>query len=220
MLEYTRRMPRYEKIPRIKATDDDIGKIRTAAFQEGLVTITRLREGKLDFLNIDEVAREAMKRALPNDSRTIELMESVNRVEVEESYENLFGFLSSSIGADAISVLISKLRSKKYDVYKDVLMKLATGYNNIFMDNAILILGTEFHVCDISVEIVHLLMSNNIRDPQDFSSLLMLLGRSNESTYLNFLYSYYVFFKNNFPEEEYFEGPLIALQEIVEESGD
>jgi hypothetical protein len=208
-------MPRYERIPRITATTKDIEELKTANFQEGPITVNRLRDAKLDFHNIDEVALAFMKRKLPDDSRTKEIMESVSRIELVENYEELFSFLSSRIGADATSALIRKLKSKKHDLYKDVLIKLTAGYNEIFMDNAIMILGNEFHQKDISDDIIHVLMSNKIRDPLDFSSLLMILGKSNDSRHLNFLYSYYTFFKDNFPEEEYFEGPLVAIKDIV-----
>ena len=58
-------------------------------------------------------------------------------------------------------------------------------------------------------------MSSKIRDPLDFSSLLMILGRSKDAKYIHFLYTFYVFFKDNFPDKEYYEGPFLGLNEII-----
>jgi hypothetical protein len=216
MLEYKKRMPRYNKIPKITATNRDIEKLSIESFRNDDISVTRLRYAKLDFKNIDEIAIDVMQRKLPDDSRTKEIMESVSRIEASEEYDELFSFLSSRTGADAFSPLIRKLRSKKDTLYADVLSKLADGYNDIFMDHAVLILGYEFSHRDISDDIVRTLISDKVRDPQDYSSLLMLIGKSCDSRHIDFLYSLYIFFRDNFPEDEYFEGPLLAIKDIAD----
>jgi hypothetical protein len=101
-------------------------------------------------------------------------------------------------------------------LYKDVLFKLTSDYNDVFIDNAILILGNEYRSRDISKDIIDTLKTNKIRDPLDFSSILMLLGKSGDSDYIDILYSFYVFFRDNFADDEYYEGPLIGIYEIID----
>lgn len=216
MLEYKRRMPRYNRIPKITATNRDIENLSITRFRDDDISVTRLRYAKLDFQNIDEIAIELMQSKLPDDPRTMEIMQSVHRIETSEKYDELFSFLSSRTGSDAFSPLIRKLRSKKDTLYMDVLSKLENGYNDIFMDNAILILGYEFNHRDISDDIIRTLLSDRVRDPQDFSSLSMLVGKSGDSRHIDFLYSLYIFFRDNFPEDEFFEGPLLAITDITD----
>lgn len=216
MIEYKRRMPRFEKIPGISATKVNIQKLKKGTFNQDIITVNRLRYAKLDFGDIDEIALAVMKQKMPDDIRTKEIIENIGRVESTENYNDLFDFLSSKIGCDAITSLVKKLRNKKHNLYKDILSKLTTGYNDIFIDNAILILGNEYCYKDISNDIISALKTNKIRDPLDFSSLTMILGKSNDTRHLNFLYTFYVFFKDNFPEEEYYEGPLLAINEITD----
>ncbi len=216
MLEYERRMPKIEKIPQITATKVDIDKLNKVILDQDSVTVIRLRHAKLTFSNFDEITLAAMKRELPNDTRTKEIIENIGKVESANRYDVLFDFLSIKIGNDAISPLIKKLRNKNKDLYRDVLAKLTGDYTNTFMDSAILILCSEYDHQDISDEIIGMLKTNKIRDPLDFSSLLMILGRSKDARYINFLYTFYVFFKDNFPEAEYYEGPFLGINEIID----
>lgn len=214
MVEFKRRMPRFEKIPQIIATKENIDNLKKINFKHDIITVIRLRHAKLRFDNVDEITIAAIKKISPNDGRTKEIVENIGKVKTTEDYDALFAFLSTKTGHDSISSLIRKLRNKKCDFYKDVLSKLNTGYNDIFLDNAILILGNEYSNRDISNDIIDTLKTNTIRDPLDFSSLLMILGKSKDSRYLNILYSFYIFFKDNFADDEYYEGPLIGINEI------
>jgi hypothetical protein len=216
MIEYKRRMPRVEKIPEISETKVNIQRLNNDTFNQDIITVNRLRYAKLHFVDFDEIALSAMKQKMPADIRTKEIIENIGKVESTENYNDLFDFLYSKIGCDAITSLMKKLRNKNPDLCRDVLSKLTTGYNDIFMDNAILILGKEYCYKDISNDIISALKTNKIRDPLDFSSLTMILGKSNDARHLNFLYTFYVFFKDNFPEEEYYEGPLLAINELTD----
>ncbi len=215
MLKYERRMPRVGKIPQIKATEKDIDKLKSVTLDQELITVIRLRHVKLNFKNVDEIALEAMKKINPEDLRIAEINENTKKVESENRYTVLFDYLLSGIGNDAISPLIKKLRDKNQNLYGDVLSKLTGDYTDAFMDNALLILGGEYEYQDISDEIISTLMLNKIRDPLDFASLLMILGRSKDSRHIDFLYTFYVFFKDNFSEKEYYEGPFLGLEEII-----
>ena len=150
---------------------------------------------KLNFKNVDEIALEAMKRANPEDLRIAEITENIEKVESENRYTVLFDYLSSGIGNDAISPLIKKLRDKNQNLYEDVLSKLTSDYTDTFMDNALLILGGEYKYQDISDKIVETLMSSKIRDPLDFASLLMILGRSKDSRHIDFCILFMFFLK-------------------------
>ncbi len=216
MLEFKRRMPRFEIIPQIRATKEKIDNLKKLNFETDKITVIKLRRAKLDFENYDQLTIDVMKQQSPNDDRTKEIVKNIEKVKTTEVYEALFAFLSTKTGHDSISALIKKLRAKKQDLYKDVLFKLTSDYNDVFIDNAILILGNEYRSRDISKDIVDTLKTNRIRDPLDFSSILMLLGKSGDSDYIDLLYSFYVFFSDNFADDEYYEGPLIGIYEIID----
>ncbi len=216
MLDYKRRMPRLTKIPQIKATKKDIDKLRNAPLSQEVVTTIRLRHAKMTFKNADEVVLNAFKRALPEDYRLAELKDNIKKVESENRYSVLFDFLSSRTGNDALSPLIRKLRNKNQNLFEDVLSKLISGYTDTFMDNALIILDGEFEYHDIGDRIVDTLKSGKIRDPLDFASLAMVVGRSKTAKHIDFLYTFYVFFKDNFPDKEYYEGPLLGLKDLLE----
>ena len=52
-------------------------------------------------------------------------------------------------------------------------------------------------------------------DTQDFASIIQTLGLVKNDRNLTYLYSFYVFFKDNFPDEDYFEGPLFGIENYL-----
>jgi hypothetical protein len=214
MIEFKKRMPKYEKIPILSLSTEELFKLKKMSMNENEISVNKLRHAKLIFKESDEIVKNILKLKLPNDKRTNEILDNTNLIEETSDYEILFSFLSDLIGNDAITLLIKKLRAINISLYKHVLSVLREDYNDIFMENALLILSNEFSEQDISSDILNLLKSNNIRDPMDFSSFLLVLGHSKNIENLNVLYSFYIFFKDNFPENEYFEGPLLAIKDI------
>ena len=77
MLEFKRRMPRFERIPELNATNEDLLNLRTVTFNKSEITINRLRHAKVGFGNIDELALATMKEEMPNDRRTKEILDSI-----------------------------------------------------------------------------------------------------------------------------------------------
>ena len=215
MLNYERRMPRLKKIPQVKATEKDIDKLKKVILEQDVINEIRLRHTLSISKKFDEIALEAMKQAIPNDPRITEINKNIEKVESENRYAVLFEYLSTGIGIDAKSPLITKLRNKNSKLFVDVLSTLTGVFSNIFIDNALSILGGEYEYQDISDNIVETLMSGKIRDPLDFASLIMILGRSKDARHIDFLYTFYVFFKDNFSEEKYYEGPFFGLEEII-----
>jgi len=191
-----------QKIPSIYLSDDEI-------------TVIKLRHARIHFINISKLlSDESFTKEIPSE-RLKEMENHINEVKETTDYDYLFSLLSKTKGSDAIDILIEKLLHLKPNVFEDIIDGLCDNYSEIFIDNALITLKKVFEKNDISEQILNLLKSNKIRDPLDFASLLMVLGQSRNENLLETLYSFYVFFKDNFPDEEYFEGPLLAMCDIL-----
>lgn len=207
-------MPRYERIPIIDLPPEKLKEINQLPLSKIQVTVNKLRHVKISFPGHDEIARKLLIKKLKNDKRTKEALTNTKLIESCNEFNTLFSYLSTSVGCDAITLLNKKLKSINKDLYKMVLTKLEDAYNDLFIDNTIVILANELRINDISENILEFLKLNKMRDPLDFSSMLMILGQSKNKGLINLLYSFYIFLKDNFPEEEYFEGPLLAIKDI------
>lgn len=191
MPQYNRRMPNVKRIPKLSVPEDILRKVEATMLLPQEVTATRMRYKNLHFHNFSEIIQH------PEIRKDIE--KNMQIVKETEDYANLFSLLSEKAGADAADLLTEKLMRLKPGVDDDVLAALSEVYERE----------------DISAKIISLLESNKVRDMLDFSSLLMLLGRSKSRDVLPVLYSYFVFFRDNYPEEEYYEAPLFAMYDIV-----
>ena len=197
MPQYNRRMPNVKRIPKLSVPEDILQKVEATMLLPQEVTATRMRYKNLHFHNFSEIIQH------PEIRKDIE--KNMQIVKETEDYANLFSLLSEKAGADAADLLTEKLMRLKPGVDDDVLAALSEGYER----------GEVYEREDISAKIISLLESNKLRDMLDFSSLLMLLGRSKSRDVLPVLYSYFVFFRDNYPEEEYYEAPLFAMYDIV-----
>ena len=102
------------------------------------------------------------------------------------------------------------------NIYKDYLKYLENAYTEETFDNIVLVLIETIKKKDISDEILDLLKKDKIRDPQDFSVLAQIMGLADTNNKIMYIYSFYKYFINNFPEENYFEGPLFGINYFIE----
>jgi hypothetical protein len=70
MLDFKRRMPRFEIIPQMRATEEKIDSLKKSNFKNDKITVIKLRRAKLDFENYDQLTIDVMKQKSPNDDRT------------------------------------------------------------------------------------------------------------------------------------------------------
>ena len=208
-------MPNVKRIPKLSVPEDILQKVETTMLLPQEATATRMRYRNLHFHNFSEIIQHPEIRKGVEPERLQEIEKNMQIVKETEDYANLFSLLSEKAGADAADILAEKLMRLKPGVDDDVLAALCEGYSNFFFENSLILLGEVYEREDISAKIISLLESNKVRDMLDFSSLLMLLGRSKSRDVLPVLYSYFVFFRDNYPEEEYYEAPLLAMYDIV-----
>lgn len=215
MSQYARRMPNVKRIPRLSVPEDILQKVETTLLLPEEVTATRMRYRNLRFNKFSELIQHPELRKDIPPERLQEIEKNIRFVKETEDYDTLFSLLGEKTGADAADLLAEKLLQLNSGVVDDVLAGLCESYSNFFFENSLILLSEVYKREDISDKIVSLLESNKVRDMLDFSSLLMLLGRSKSREVLPVLYSYFVFFRDNYPQEEYYEAPLLAMYDLI-----
>lgn len=215
MSQYARRMPNVKRIPRLSVPEDILQKVESIPLLPKEVTVARMRHRKLRFNKFSELIQHPEVRKDVPPERLQEIEKNIKFVKETEDYDTLYSLLREKAGADAADLLAEKILQLKPDAADDVLAGLCESYSNFFFENSLLLLNEVYKREDISDKIVSLLESNKVRDMLDFSSLLMLLGRSKSREVLPVLYSYFVFFRDNYPQEEYYEAPLLAMYDII-----
>jgi hypothetical protein len=208
-------MPNVKRIPRLSVPEDILQKVETTLLLPEEVTATRMRYRNLRFNKFSELIQHPELRKDIPPERLQEIEKNIRFVKETEDYDTLFSLLGEKTGADAADLLAEKLLQLNSGVVDDVLAGLCESYSNFFFENSLILLSEVYKREDISDKIVSLLESNKVRDMLDFSSLLMLLGRSKSREVLPVLYSYFVFFRDNYPQEEYYEAPLLAMYDLI-----
>ena len=215
MSQYARRMPNVKRIPRLSVPEDILQKVENTPLLPKEVTAARMRHRNLQFYKFSELIQHPEVRKDIPPERLQEIEKNIRFVKETEDYDTLFSLLGEKTGADAADLLAEKLLQLNSGVVDDVLAGLCESYSNFFFENSLILLSEVYQKENISDKIVSLLESNKVRDMLDFSSLLMLLGRSKSREVLPVLYSYFVFFRDNYPQEEYYEAPLLAMYDII-----
>ncbi len=215
MIEHERRMPRFKRLPKYTMPPEVRERIPSLEMSDDEINVLRLRHAKMCFGSFSAILEdEKIRKTFPPD-RIAEIESNIRKVKQAKGYALLYSLLFEPAGNDAIDILVQKLVSLKPSVYDDVLESLGSDYTDMFFDNALILFYRCFDKEDISSKILSFLETNAVRDPLDFASLCMSLGSSKNEDLLDFLYSMYLFFKDNFPEDSYFEGPLLAMVDIV-----
>ena len=85
MLDFKRRMPRFELIPQIRYTNVIIDNLKKLNYEHEKITVIRLRHAKLQFENYEQIAIDAMKQQSLNDDRMKEIFDNIREISVENS---------------------------------------------------------------------------------------------------------------------------------------
>jgi len=252
MLEFTKRMPRYERITFQEVSMQKIEELATQSLHDDddddddedsnydaddydddndyydddyqydddddAMGGISLRRVKMLIGDISDHFESMSKKGEITADRCREAKELEKLLKTSNDYNALFACLSTKAGQDIFSKLANKLKELNPSFCKDILNHLTEAYTNIFFDTAFLILAQECKAQDISADIIATLKTNKIRNPLDFASLLMTLGQTRNRENLPLLYGFYEFFVDNFPDENHMLGPLLAIQDIVNQS--
>jgi hypothetical protein len=206
---FYRRMPRVEKIPLMKIPDDLFQMIEDRLYLGDSRSVFVIR----DYFLSTELDGSFEKRVVKElDTGRLKRYKTLKQeINAEKSIETLFELLSRENNIEIRNCIYKRLIEMDVNVYNKFLEELKAKYSEECYDAAFIVLGMVINKTDISNEIIEFLNGNYIRDPSDFSSMIQLLGYRKNEINLQYMYTYYNFFVNNFEHENYFEGPIIGL---------
>jgi len=213
-MNFDKRMHRFNKIE-ITDSPVDIEKWLTSQkYSDERITVFKLR----NMIMIDPVDQKNFYKDLQKQMSKVEKDKSkmiVNRIDKETDLNWFIDFLDSNEHKELSLRIIKRMLAideKSYCYYLNLLKK---KYTDNQFDCILQILTETIRIKDVAEEIFNIMKEDYVRDPQDFASLTQILGLSN-SFELNYLYSFYIYFKNNFPDNNYFEGPLFGISYYLE----
>ena len=133
-------------------------------------------------------------------------------IKIEKDYTKLQDLLIQRNHRELVPEIIKRMCSLNENIYKEYINKLEEKYSEEEFDDIINILVEVIKQKDISDEIIGLLKRDKIRDPQDFAVISQIMGIAVTEDKIKYLYSFYRYFINNFPEDNFFEGPLFCIE--------
>jgi hypothetical protein len=210
-MEFKRRMPKMEKIPLLNPPDDIEEWYKSEPFSDQKITEFKLRDFMFIENDIQQFITKTMFEIVKDKERERKYIEGKKSINKETDVHKLLDLLNDEDYFDLNADIITRLDKLDANIYKHFLEKLKTEFSNQDFDNIIKILVINLRRKNISDEIIEVLEANYIRNPRDFASLLQILGLQKTEKNLTLLYTYYKFFKNNIPEEIYYEGPLLGI---------
>jgi len=187
---------------------------KTIKYSNETITVFRLHE----MIDINEIDQNAfyndLKRHLTKEERK-ESEEHLIWIKNENCISELLSIYDNDKHKELVREIVSRIIQLDNCIYKKFLEKLKVKYTENEFDNVIHILVETIKTKDISEELLEVLSSDYVRDPQDFAVLIQILGLCSNDTF-SYLYTFYNYFKNNFPEENYYEGPLLGISYYIE----
>jgi hypothetical protein len=202
-MEYIRKMPKMEKIPLLNPPADIKEWYKSEPFSKDTVTEFKLRDFMFIENNIQQFITKIMFEITKDKERERKYIEGKDIINNETDVNKLLILLDDKAYFDLNMDIIARLHELDTNIYKHFLEKLKHEFPDYDFDNIIKILVMKLKTENISDEIIEVLEANYIRNPRDFSSLLQILGLQKTEKNIKLLYTYYRFFKNNFPEEPY-----------------
>jgi hypothetical protein len=209
-----KRMPRFERIPIMEAPPKIEEWYIKQKYSDDRISVFKLR----DMININEKSEEKFFKDLNNyqtDDQIHENKQLLKRIENENRIEELIKIYDSGEARNILVDITKKMIEIDDNIYKIYIEKLKNKYSETGFDNIFMILAKTSDRKDISTDIIDILKNNYIRDPQDFASLIQILGLCNNQDVLKYLYTFYGYFVNNFANESYFEGPLLGISYYI-----
>lgn len=166
-----------------------------------------------NMLYIDQDNRDKVQATLKNQLSKEEKEKSnmiLHSLKNEKSVDRLIDMYELN-EYKAIEVeIIRQMLFLDENAYRFYLNLLKTKYTNIQFDHVFQVLVEAMKIKNISEEILSILKEDFVRDPEDFASLIQVLGLADVDN-SKYLYSFYNYFKDNFPSKDYFEGPLYGF---------
>ncbi|MDR1787662.1 MAG: hypothetical protein LBR16_04345 [Treponema sp.] len=207
-----RRMPRFERIPLCALPADlDLEAWYEEQKTGELPSAFTLRDFADTMQDEEHTIRDLALRFC-EPARQRELEESKRVIAKETDVSVLMAMVTDKRYADAHPELIRRMEALDPDVYRRYLEKFKTpDYEEKDMDFGVKILMNKMKERDLSQEIIALLKGDYVRSPFDFAGLVQILGFRKTEENLRLLYGFYHFFKDNFPTDSYFEGPLLGI---------
>jgi len=209
-MDNQKRMTRFKNIQILEMPIDIIKWYRSIKYSGEEITVFSLHH----MIEIDERDSAIFLKDIRKRLSNSELLESTNLlciIENSEEIEFLKDLLESKKHRELTNKIVERMYTINDYIYKDYLDKLNTKYSEDIFDTIVSVLIITIKRKNIVNEIFELLINDKIRDPQDFAVLAQILGIAITEDKVNYLYSFYKYFINNFPDNNYFEGPLFGI---------
>lgn len=210
-MKYERRVPRFEVIPMLDAPDDIPEWYEKQQYSSEEINVFRLRNIWMISPEIESTIAEEFQNASQDKERSRRYWEKKKSVRKQNDVGVLLEELNQAAYMDSRIDIIDRLFELDTGIYKVFLENLKKEYSPHYFDDALRILIRTIRKQNITEDILDLFRSNKFRNPQDFASVVQLLGFVKSRKNLNVLYSFYIFYLNNFPDTNLFEGPLFAI---------
>ncbi|MDM8536931.1 SEC-C metal-binding domain-containing protein [Desulfobacterales bacterium HSG17] len=137
-----------------------------------------------------------------------------NIIENTNSVEVLIEMMIKGIDSINHEILKEKILKQKEIAIPLIIDELKSNEHEQFVELAIIIIHLSGSNC--SKEIYEILL-NTPSSAYKKSLLCMLLGFYCKEEYTNLIWNYYHYFKENYPQEKYYDGPLLGLIEMKEQ---
>jgi len=205
-----KKMTRFKNIQLLEIPDKLEDWYKNVKFSDDRITVFKLHH--MICIDDDKVhfykdLRKKMSKKERDESIIIQ-----KNIKIEKDYTKLQDLLIQRNHRELVPEIIKRMCSLNENIYKEYINKLEEKYSEEEFDDIINVLVEVIKQKDISEEIIGLLKKDKIRDPQDFAVLSQILGIAVTGDKINYIYSFYRYFINNFPEENFFEGPLFGIE--------
>jgi hypothetical protein len=209
-MKTVKRMTRFKNIQLLEMPDNLEVWYKNVKFSDDRITVFKLHhmicindKDKVHFYND---LRKKMSKKEKDESIVIE-----RNISIEKDYNKLKEIFVQRNHRELVPEIIKRMCSLNENIYKEYINKLEEKYSEEEFDDIISILVEVIKQKDISDEIISLLKRDKIRDPQAFAVLSQIIGLAVTGDKIKYIYSFYRYFINNFPEENFFEGPLFGI---------
>jgi hypothetical protein len=208
---FEKRVARYEKVPKLLIPNDFESWIKKQKLSDNKITVFKLRDMWILNCSLENKIKDLVLNNKSQIERKNEYLQKIRMIKNVNASTNLFGFLDNTEYLDLHIDIIDKIIELDDNSYSLFIDKLSMKYSDMFFDNALRYFARLIEIDNMSDVVLELIKMDYIRDPKDFASLLQVFGKSKKMEDINLLYSYYVYFKDNFLDDYHFEGPLFGM---------
>lgn len=190
------------RLPRHFLDDNPLSEISTAQityFQMVTVTMPEFNE---------KIAGMVVPRM--ETSRREEYEQEKNQILRSDTAEEIIKYMRKIKEPQNRNLIVEKALSMQEDVMPLILKRLLTSAHDVFIENAAIILA------NADMKYVEQLFNifKKIRNPYARSETSMVFGVKRRADYTSLLLEQYLLIKQERPDEDYEQGPLLALHLI------